>query len=414
MVDSKSGVKGGAKPAKKNTYGDLGAILKGGGLSDLVKPGDRMARIPMAQILVTEQVRKQFERDGESTMEEMTASVKKHGVIQPALFRPIDGPGPFKFELVCGGRRYRASKNNDLPDMPGVIREMTDAEASELQFVENIHRLNLSQLEEAQRVQDDLDAANGDVDVVLAKYTKGRSWLSKILSLLTLPTETARLILDGVTADVEVVNNVKQIEKVNPQAAKEAVEHLKATKNKEDARQVSKDLKAQVKPPKAKAKKDAAGVAATAKDTTQLLPGVAAVESFADAKNAGNDSAGNGEKVVWPFGKKEDSPASDSGALLPAAHLDKIFGLITDGSQPEVIVDVMTTAERDGLEAWLKPFYLSAANNKDYCHALLEGMRAGTFGIDGYSAFQMIAFLQGADPEIKAFSLVKVFRAVKP
>jgi ParB family chromosome partitioning protein len=78
-------------------------------------------------------------------MQELTASVKEKGVLQPILIRP-NGKG---FILVCGERRFRAATSAGLKEVPAVIRELNDDEALELQIIENLQRKDVHPLEEA-------------------------------------------------------------------------------------------------------------------------------------------------------------------------------------------------------------------------------------------------------------------------
>ncbi len=78
--------------------------------------------------------------------QELTASVVKHGVMTPILVRPVNA----HFEIVAGERRFRAAKAAGLKEIPAVIRELSDADALELQMVENLQRDDLHPLEEAE------------------------------------------------------------------------------------------------------------------------------------------------------------------------------------------------------------------------------------------------------------------------
>lgn len=383
-----------APKAKTNTFAELGDIL-GNGMGDLMKEGDEFAHVQMADILVGPQVRKRFEAEGDSTTAEMDASVKKHGVITPILLRPIDGPVPFK--LVAGERRYISNGNNNNPTIPALIRQMTDEEERELQFVENIHRLNLSQIEEAQHVQDEIDSL-GSVEAVLAKYNKGRPWLSKLLSLLKLPAETSRLVTEGISADVEVIGMVKQIEKIDPPKAKEVVDELKAKRGKEDARAIAGKAKEEVKPSNKPAK---TGAKATPKDTTAELPGVVTKTTLDPA---------------WPFptGATDDAADKRGPALPPSQALDKAYTMIFEsGSSPKMVLDTMAKEERAAVESWLNDFYDAGKQSKNTSRAVVEGLRKGTFATDGYGAFALVAFLNGSDSDVKAFNALNVLGAVK-
>jgi ParB family transcriptional regulator, chromosome partitioning protein len=81
----------------------------------------------------------------ERAMQELAASVKSKGVLQPILLRPAKKG----FNLVCGERRFRAAKDAKLTEIPAVIRELTDEEALELQIIENLQRKDVHPMEEA-------------------------------------------------------------------------------------------------------------------------------------------------------------------------------------------------------------------------------------------------------------------------
>jgi len=97
--------------------------------------------------------RKTFPAD---EMAEMIASVKRHGVMQAILVRPwperytYEGTTAPKYELIAGERRYRAAKGAGLTFIPGTVRELDDRETLELQIIENLHRKDLNELEEAE------------------------------------------------------------------------------------------------------------------------------------------------------------------------------------------------------------------------------------------------------------------------
>lgn len=370
-----------ANNKSESAFADLGGVLGAGFSMEMMQDGDELLIVDCSDVYVPEQIRKEFSRDGESTMEEMTASIKKIGVISPVLMRPSNVPG-FLYELVAGGRRFKGTIDSGRNTIPALIRRMTDDEVVELQFIENIQRLNLSQMEEASRIQNDLNVL-GSVEAVLDKYNKSRSWLSKLLSLLTLPEQASRLVHEGITADVEVIGAVKQIEKIDPAKAKETVEKLKATRGKEDARAIAKKAKEEVKPAKDTTK-------ATPKDTTQTLPGVATVTSY-DTKD-------------------EKRPP----ALVPSQSLYRAYQLIFEsGNKPKSVIDNMSKEERDSVSEWLESFFRAGMQSKDASRAVIEGFRKGNFSTDGEGAFALVAFLQGADSDVAQFNLLNVLAAVK-
>ncbi|MEB3827017.1 ParB/RepB/Spo0J family partition protein [Phormidium sp. CCY1219] len=85
----------------------------------------------------------------EAAMEELTASVKQHGILQPIIVRPI---GENRYELVAGERRYQAAKRAKLPEAPAVVQELNDTEALKIALLENLQRDDLNAIEETEGI----------------------------------------------------------------------------------------------------------------------------------------------------------------------------------------------------------------------------------------------------------------------
>ena len=84
----------------------------------------------------------------EAELEELAASIREHGVLQPILVRPAPG-APGEFQIVAGERRWRAAQRANLHTVPIVVRTLDDAEVAEIAVVENVQRADLNPLEEA-------------------------------------------------------------------------------------------------------------------------------------------------------------------------------------------------------------------------------------------------------------------------
>lgn len=235
--------------ASKNAFAGTDGLMGEGIDALFANAGDQLAHIPLDLIEVKKQIREEFE-DEENTLADLAADIKANGVHQPILVRPT-AKG---YELVAGERRYRASLMAGLDQIPAKIRAMTDEEAEDAQLAENIHRKNLTQIEEAKKIQRDLDRL-GSIEAVLEKHHKGRAWLSKILSLLHLPEQAKRLVTKNGSADLEVINAVKTVEKNDPEAAKVLVDDLISRRGKINARDAVAAVKTKVKPHKAKSAK---------------------------------------------------------------------------------------------------------------------------------------------------------------
>src|SRR5207302_1611154 len=81
---------------------------------------------------------------------ELAENIRQHGVLQPILVRPLPKGAADTYELVAGARRYRASKLARRESIPATVRELTDAQALELQVIENVQRVDVHPLDEAQ------------------------------------------------------------------------------------------------------------------------------------------------------------------------------------------------------------------------------------------------------------------------
>ena len=375
-----------SKVASNNdAFAGLSDMLAGGFDAGLTSEGAQRQMFRLEDIEVEPQVREEFE-DDENSLNDLGESLLKEQ-IQPILLRK-NRPGRIKpYLLVAGGRRYMAAELKMIPELWGDYRpEMTDEDAERIQFAENIQRKNLTQIEEAKRIQRDLDTL-GSVDAVLAKHNKSRPWLSKIMALLHLPEQAKRPVKENISADLEVINTVKTIEKADPAKARELVDDLKQTRGKANARDKAAQVKEEVKPSK-KAKKDTGGSVATARDRKHEEPGEG--EVFAPAKPA-----------------KSTRPAHED--VLARAY-DSIF---EGGKSPKAVLDAMSDSEREAVETFLHTFYEAGKQAENVGRVVIEGFRNGGFSGDGVGGFALVAYLQGADGKAK-FSPLNIFGCMKP
>jgi ParB family chromosome partitioning protein len=123
----------------------------------------------------------------EAKLQELAASIRQHGLIQPITVRP----NSHGFELVAGARRYRAAQLAELFSIPARIVELTDAQSQEWQLVENAQRADIHPYEEAQGFQRLLDLPGYDVATLAEKSGKSASHIYARLSVLQLIPEVA-------------------------------------------------------------------------------------------------------------------------------------------------------------------------------------------------------------------------------
>ena len=128
-------------------------------------------------------------------LEELAASIKAQGVIQPIVVRPVAGAqGAPTYEIVAGERRWQAAKLAGLTDIPVVIRELTDGEAVALALIENIQREQLTPAEEARslkRLAQEFALTHAQVATAVGR---SRAAVSNLIRLLDLPEEVVALI----------------------------------------------------------------------------------------------------------------------------------------------------------------------------------------------------------------------------
>jgi ParB family transcriptional regulator, chromosome partitioning protein len=128
----------------------------------------------------------------ETALEELTASIREKGILQPILVRPRGK----RFEIVAGERRWRAAQRAGLETVPVVIRELTDRETLEIALIENLQREDLGALEEA-RAYNQLLELGTTQDEVAKAVGKARSTVTNSLRLLQLTKDAQLALEDG-------------------------------------------------------------------------------------------------------------------------------------------------------------------------------------------------------------------------
>lgn len=138
------------------------------------------------------QPRKIFSED---SLEELAASIKNHGVIQPIIVRDIDNGR--KYQIIAGERRWRAANMAGLEKIPAIVREYDNAQRMSAALIENIQRENLNPLEEAQAIQSLLGECDMTHNEVADSIGRSRTTVTNILRLLTLTREVKVMVNSG-------------------------------------------------------------------------------------------------------------------------------------------------------------------------------------------------------------------------
>ena len=119
-------------------------------------------------------------------LDELAASLRERGIIQPIVARPVRGAAD-AYEIIAGERRWRAAQRAGLHEVPVVIIEATDAEALQLAIIENVQRADLNPLEEAEGYRALIREFSHSQDEVARMVGKSRSHVANTLRLQTLP-----------------------------------------------------------------------------------------------------------------------------------------------------------------------------------------------------------------------------------
>lgn len=318
-----------------------------GGLINSTVVEQNVFVLKLDEIVVINKTDRSVFENTDAKLRELANSIQENGQIHPITVRPIDDG---KYELICGERRLKAFGLLGLTTIEAKVVEATDEQVLILRRDENIHTKNYEQFEYIAQIKADYDKLQ-NIEKVAEKWNKSPSFISKYLSLSDLPPETQRLVSDNVTADLDVVSMVKQIEKIDPVKAKDVVDDLAKNKGKKDARKTAKDARDEVKPkrePKPKKPKT-------------VLP------DHTDKSLTNDELHTRVAEFCFTKHKKKE------------AHLEFLVNLKSD--------------ELDALESELQKYHSKGAQG-DIAYSFMA-FNNGTFATTGFSAVRYASFLVG-------------------
>lgn len=168
----------------------------GRGLSALISTTEQMdegiMEIPLSAVVPNpEQPRRGMD---EASIEELAASIREHGVLQPVIVEPLpDG----RYQLIAGERRWRAARVAGLSTIPAVTRRANDEERLELALVENVQREDINAVDEAMAYRTLIERFGMTQEEVARKVGKSRSTIANTLRLLTLEPEILEALQQG-------------------------------------------------------------------------------------------------------------------------------------------------------------------------------------------------------------------------
>ncbi len=157
-------------------------------------PAQGIRQIPIAHIEPNPfQPRKNFSPEA---LDELAASIREHGLIQPLLVREISTPQGTRYQLIAGERRWRAAQRAGLANVPAMIKGVTPQEALELALVENVQRADLNILEEAEAYNQLIEEFHLTHDQVAKRVGKTRATIGNALRLLKMPDPLKQAVLN--------------------------------------------------------------------------------------------------------------------------------------------------------------------------------------------------------------------------
>ncbi|MCX8133015.1 MAG: ParB/RepB/Spo0J family partition protein [Roseococcus sp.] len=133
----------------------------------------------------------------EAALNELAASIREHGVLQPLLVRPLKGSNGRRWQIVGGERRWRAAQAAGLHEVPALVRELTDREAMAAGLVENLQRQDLNPLEEAEGYHRLTEQFGLTQEALARAVGKSRPHVANTLRLLNLPERVRELLRAG-------------------------------------------------------------------------------------------------------------------------------------------------------------------------------------------------------------------------
>jgi ParB family chromosome partitioning protein len=133
-------------------------------------------------------------RMDETALQDLAASIRQHGMMQPIVVRPLEGG---RHEIIAGERRFRAAQLAGLDEVPVIVREVSDENALAMALIENIQREDLNPLEEAQAIRRLLDEFGYTHEQASEAIGRSRSATSNLLRLLNLAPPVQTMLLAG-------------------------------------------------------------------------------------------------------------------------------------------------------------------------------------------------------------------------
>ncbi len=177
-------------PHKSGLGRGLGALIPGG---ENVPGENGVTLVPVD--LISPNPRQPRSTSHPLELDELTASIREHGVLQPLIVTPGDLAG--KYVLIAGARRLMAARQAGLSTVPVIVRQATDQQRLELAIIENVQRYDLSPLEEAEAYRQLAEDFGLSHEQIANQVGKSRVAVTNTLRLLKLPDTVKNALIEG-------------------------------------------------------------------------------------------------------------------------------------------------------------------------------------------------------------------------
>lgn len=225
--------KGGLGRGLESLFADTG--------SSAVQEVKEVSTLPIRDIEPDkEQPRKAFETE---SLAELSKSIQEHGVLQPIVVRPIPSGG---YKIIAGERRWRASRQAGLQEIPVIIKDVNDAQAMEIALIENLQREDLDPVEEALGYRNLMERCGLTQEQAAEKVSKSRSAVANSLRILSLPDDVIELLKKGTltTGHAKAILSIPQKERQSVAANRIAEENMNVRQAEALCKQLQKEPKA--------------------------------------------------------------------------------------------------------------------------------------------------------------------------
>lgn len=352
--------------------------------------GNLLREIPTEQIFPKSQIRSSRNVGfSEASLRELAGTIAELGLLQPILVRETRESG--QFELIAGERRLRAVKLLGHPTVLCRVLNASEHNALQMQRVENTLREGLDRLEQAEAVERDYERL-GTLEATAQLWLKSKSWVEEQLSYvksLTSSSIAQEALVEGVTKDTGVVNQLAALEHLDPVSARATLNQLKDKPGRVNVRAtVNSAIKA------------AKGRNLASPSPTRGQESVAAAwPQYRPVAEIRSEQEDDGQDETDDDGQEQADDGVTAEPLSTEAVLAVVYSLqFAEAQEPTQVLQRLSAKDRHSLTQVLSRAYLDGqrAGLNGLAQALVRKGRRGEISDDDPRLYRVVAFIEGA------------------